>query len=1671
MSQVAVHLSDGRPSQTALPVEHPTSLDSGIYEVLLSAASSCKSAPFPIEGGSDSGMFCLIGNAISPCQLVYHPIISSPKKAPSILRPGDVILEIGEYQISGFTRLDAIRLCEALFNSDSKGNRPRILLKLIPPSALPSGDVLLNHFLSSHFQVGTPEFLLQEVTRNNIYQRVVPCTTRAPRPEERDGVDYQFLGVDHFLALEKSGQLIESGIYKGDPCSCIPDFCNSNHPIYFYLRFGAANILEIFPCAWRFLTFRHFVRPLPTVDIPVLYFPCPLRGVVKLTAKHVVSLRPRATPTLRSSVLHASFVASRNALIYYLLYADRLKAHPPRLCGVCLNFALYFVGNHYGTPRPDPSSTVLNVERRRRSPVGCDNRSPGPNSTNDDNTVPVDTLSQSSCDDDSQRRNAPSVPLPNGWEVIDHPEYGLFYVDHIHQKTQYEPPTQADFEEAARLEAAGSSSSTASTFSVDNDQQRAVTAAADSSSGRLPATDRFTTDVSQLRGPLTTAVLVKGPKGFGFTIVGGSSPSQPGFLQVSIYGSRSDIGARSLGKMQIVFEVKNLIPGGSAALEGTLSVGNVLVSANGVNVLGFSHDEIVSLFQSIPVGNTVSLTVSQGYTLSNGNCFDGQKKQPQTKYALPVMETYRTADRSVPFAPPELCIRRLNTSPTISQLSGEPPLPLSPRQHQSQRFEFVQVSVVKKANGFGFTLADQAQGQRVKEVIEPTGLRIGDVIVEVNDKWVKDASHVEVVQLLKACPVAKPTKFLIQRGLPNSTKKNHLDSDFNPNFTRISTCDSPNGIYGTCNDFSPTNSFYPVCQPVDCSMVQSVTSAGSSRYRSRTPGPGDSHNSRLASSGGGGGTAVMGSSSDCIYSLGESLSGLDLCRSPSLTLQSPSMAAPPGSLVPAAFGGGLKRYGGTDFDAYCMQQGLSRNNPSGSGHVLQLNPNYASLPRNAHGPPHPLGEFLVCLRREANGFGFKILGGSEEGTQVSRARAEHTHSLTCTRDFAVTAEIRVEMLWRRRVHFPGVSAHTWCGLARPRPFTLNSVLQRLALVTIGQLMPGGAAEKSGLIRPGDHLVSVNGERVYGGSHARALALLEQECDTEVTLGLWRPTAPPTHQVGVLLGMTILISCFFVPSLPPPLFAGQRDSRPTEANEARRLASSAVRHAVLHRAPDEEGFGFVLAYPPPLSKSTTSVSGRAQGDGSSKPLEHFILSQPTCLSWLSLGVFTLARVLPGSASERSRLLRVGDRLLSVNGVSVTGLRHEDVIRLIKDSGTQVALTVLPHTRKSPSMLTSDTLVLENISIPTYEHHQTRMACPSRQAVFFQVTLFRSNRGFGFSIRGGHEFNQMPLTVLRVAEGGPAHLDGRLKVGDELLQINGYTTTGMSHRRAVEIIQAGGNMISLGVRRFLVGDQKAPSFYPQSPLPFVSPPFMPPGPPNLRFPQFFTPLPVHRPAFVQKPLLSSVKSPPCHRGVAAYQSLSRSGQKGGGRPGACHSYNQYSLRRDFDSRASGDSGFHSTDLIGNRKKVSETKKESYLKDYYRNFRYVPKKGKFLMDSDSSSEESGGNDRKVRKKYNFGWSPIPNGSIESPDIYRSVASLPKDLEYLLKKADEDKLDDAEITRLRTRLEQMEDEMTRLLNAVNNSAAFLSTKCPHVNNHQCSPSHTHQSDDSEVLYSAEEN
>ena len=97
----------------------------------------------------------------------------------------------------------------------------------------------------------------------------------------------------------------------------------------------------------------------------------------------------------------------------------------------------------------------------------------------------------------------------------------------------------------------------------------------------------------------------------------------------------------------------------------------------------------------------------------------------------------------------------------------------------------------------------------------------------------------------------------------------------------------------------------------------------------------------------------------------------------------------------------------------------------------------------------------------------------------------------------------------------------------------------------------------------------------------------------------------------------------------------------------------------------------------------------------------------------------------------------------------------------------------------------------------EDHELNMLEMDDQ--YYAVELGRGARGFGFSIRGGREFHSMPLFVLRIAVDGPAAADGRLRVGDQIVEINGVNTKNMTHAEAIELIKSGGNVVRLLVKR--------------------------------------------------------------------------------------------------------------------------------------------------------------------------------------------------------------------------------------------------------------------------------
>uniref|UniRef100_A0A674DGV3 Membrane-associated guanylate kinase, WW and PDZ domain-containing protein 3 n=1 Tax=Salmo trutta TaxID=8032 RepID=A0A674DGV3_SALTR len=332
-------------------------------------------------------------------------------------------------------------------------------------------------------------------------------------------------------------------------------------------------------------------------------------------------------------------------------------------------------------------------------------------------------------------------------------------------------------------------------------------------------------------------------------------------------------------------------------------------------------------------------------------------------------------------------------------------------------------------------------------------------------------------------------------------------------------------------------------------------------------------------------------------------------------------------------------------------------------------------------------------------------------------------------------------------------------------------------VYIGAIVPLGAAEKDGRLRAGDELMCIDGVPVKGKSHKHVLELMTNAArNGQVMLTVRRKR---THTGRWVAGSLVNGS----PKLP-------RIQAPTASSPHQPEC-----YDVTLQRKDNEGFGFVIL----TSKN--------------KPPPGVIPHK-------------IGRIIEGSPTDRGGQLKVGDHISAVNSQSIMELSHNDIVQLIKEAGNTVTLTVVPedgetfhrHTNSGPASETSSAKqspaaqhramgqqpashtdrngdALEYQSLPPSEMGQLITSDPKQGG--FQVELERGQRGFGFSLRGGKEYN-MDLFILRLAEEGPALKDGRIHVGDQIVAINGEPTQGITHTRAIELIQAGGTKVLLLLR---------------------------------------------------------------------------------------------------------------------------------------------------------------------------------------------------------------------------------------------------------------------------------
>ncbi|XP_061760087.1 membrane-associated guanylate kinase, WW and PDZ domain-containing protein 3 [Nerophis ophidion] len=166
---------------------------------------------------------------------------------------------------------------------------------------------------------------------------------------------------------------------------------------------------------------------------------------------------------------------------------------------------------------------------------------------------------------------------------------------------------------------------------------------------------------------------------------------------------------------------------------------------------------------------------------------------------------------------------------------------------------------------------------------------------------------------------------------------------------------------------------------------------------------------------------------------------------------------------------------------------------------------------------------------------------------------------------------------------------------------------------------------------------------------------------------------------------------------------------------------------------------------------------------------------------------------GSPASKSGQIRPGDRLEAVEGRSVVTLPHRELAQILRRAGNSLRLTIVPRPSTYLSGLSEPTEY-----DPGHRSRKGQRSRPKRDSRYYSLDLDRGASGFGFSLRGGSEYN-MGLYVLGLMEGGPASQSQKMQVSDQLVEINGDSTAGMTHSQAVEQIRRGGHRIHLVLKR--------------------------------------------------------------------------------------------------------------------------------------------------------------------------------------------------------------------------------------------------------------------------------
>ncbi|XP_077470416.1 tyrosine-protein phosphatase non-receptor type 13 [Stigmatopora argus] len=218
-----------------------------------------------------------------------------------------------------------------------------------------------------------------------------------------------------------------------------------------------------------------------------------------------------------------------------------------------------------------------------------------------------------------------------------------------------------------------------------------------------------------------------------------------------------------------------------------------------------------------------------------------------------------------------------------------------------------------------------------------------------------------------------------------------------------------------------------------------------------------------------------------------------------------------------------------------------------------------------------------------------------------------------------------------------------------------------------------------------------------------------------------------------------------------------------------------------------------------------------------------------------GIYCLEVVSGSPASEEGTVLP-NDKILYICGRCTLGMTLDDAVKACEIAPRKVKLKILRDdqpvtpkakwnglfdwkkdrkffTRFEEPVSPDEESPPEDVEIISRTGSSFRCLSVAEQqdSCIMQVEFTKpEGGGLGFALVGGT--NGSMLRVREICSGGAAELDGRLRVGDILLEVNGVIVSGLSHSKVVDILRKAEGTVQLTICRDIL-----PFTYSESPTP--------------------------------------------------------------------------------------------------------------------------------------------------------------------------------------------------------------------------------------------------------------